>query len=86
VGVAHAVTNTAAGGCYAVSFAARLAGHHRVRALRGAAAWAGGYFGGHLSLTRKVGSADPRLARGMATRSRLRPRLVAPDRRRIKWT
>lgn len=88
-GVAHAAINTAAAGCYAVSFAARLAGHHRAGTgfalAGGTAAWAGGYLGGHLSLARKVGTADPHLVRGMAARSRLRPRLVAPDRRRIRW-
>lgn len=90
VGVAHAAINTTAAGCYAVSFAARLAGHQRVGTgfalAGGTAAWAGGYFGGHLSLARKVGTADPRLVRGMAARSRLRPRLAVPDRRRIRWT
>lgn len=70
VGVAHAAINTTAAGCYAVSFAARLAGHHRAGVgfalAGGTAAWAGGYLGGHLSLARKVGTADSRLTRGMA--------------------
>ena len=90
VGVAHAAINTAAASCYAMSFAARLAGHHRAGTgfalAGGTAAWAGGYLGGHLSLARKVGTADPRLVRGMAARSRLRPHLAAPDRRRLRRT
>jgi uncharacterized membrane protein len=88
-GVAHAAVNAAAASCYAVSLAARLAGHHRAGAgfalAGGTAACAGGYLGGHLTLARKAGTADPRLARGIAARSRLRPRLAAPGRRRLRW-
>ena len=63
VGVVHAAVNGTATSLYAASFLARLRGrHHRGVALAlagGSAAWVGGYLGGHLSLVRKVGTADP---------------------------
>jgi uncharacterized membrane protein len=70
VGVVHAAVNGAATALYAASFLARLRGrHHRGVALAlagGSAAWVGGYFGGHLSLVRKVGTADPSYGPGPA--------------------
>ena len=63
VGVVHAAVNTTAASFYAASLLARLRGRHRrgvVLALAGgSAAWVGGYLGGHLSLVRKIGTADP---------------------------
>ena len=63
VGVVHAAVNAAATSLYAASFVARLRGrHYRGVALAlagGSAAWVGGYLGGHLSLVRKIGTADP---------------------------
>jgi uncharacterized membrane protein len=89
-GVVHASCNVFASLLYLGSWRARRRGARGRGAAFGFAGMtvllAGGYLGGHLSLARKVGTADPRLIRGMAARSRLRPRLVAPDRRRIRWT
>ncbi len=63
VGLVHAVTNGIAIGTYAASWSARRRGRHGAgvrRALIGAAiAGVGGYLGGHLASTRKVGSHDP---------------------------
>jgi uncharacterized membrane protein len=62
VGVVHAVVNSTALTLYAGSLAARLRHRHTSATLLavagGMAATAGGYFGGHLSLVRKVGTAD----------------------------
>jgi uncharacterized membrane protein len=66
VGVVHAVVNSTALVLYASSLAARL--RHRdtpavlLAVAGGVAATAGGYFGGHLSLVRKIGTADPAFA------------------------
>lgn len=66
VGVVHAAGNSAALALYAASLAARLRRRHgagvALALAGGAAATAAGYLGGHLSIARKVGSADPRLA------------------------
>ena len=63
VGVVHAAVNTTAASFYAASLVARLVGHHRrgvgLALVGGGAAWIGGYLGGHLSLVRKIGTADP---------------------------
>lgn len=63
VGVVHAAVNTTAMGLYASSWAARRRGQHVLGVGLGVAggvvATAGGYFGGHLSLVRKIGTADP---------------------------
>ena len=63
VGVVHAAVNTTALTLYTASLLARLRGNHRhgvVLALAGGgAAWVGGYAGGHLSMVRKIGTADP---------------------------
>jgi uncharacterized membrane protein len=62
VGVAHAVINSGATACYAASWIARLRGRHGrgvlLGLLGGCFAWVGGYLGGHLSLVRKIGTAD----------------------------
>ena len=63
VGVVHAAVNTTAASFYAASLLARLRGRHRrgiaLGIAGGGAAWIGGYLGGHLSLVRKIGTADP---------------------------
>ena len=63
VGLIHAAVNGTATTLYAASFVARLRGrHYRGVALAlagGSAAFVGGYLGGHLSLVRKIGTADP---------------------------
>ncbi|HEV2809644.1 MAG TPA: DUF2231 domain-containing protein [Acidimicrobiales bacterium] len=63
VGVVHAAVNTTTLALYTASLLARLRGNHSrgvVLALAGGGAgWAGGYLGGHLSLVRKIGTADP---------------------------
>ena len=63
VGAVHAAVNTTALTLYTASLLARLRGNHsRGVALAlagGGSAWAGGYLGGHLSLVRKIGTADP---------------------------
>lgn len=62
VGVVHAVTNGAATSFYVGSLVARLRGRHRrgvaLALAGGGLAWIGGYLGGHLSIARKVGTAD----------------------------
>jgi len=64
VGVVHAAVNSTALLLYGSSLVARLRGRQgRARLLSvtgGVVATAGGYLGGHLSLVRKVGTADPR--------------------------
>jgi uncharacterized membrane protein len=68
VGVVHALVNTLATACYAASLGPRRRGQPvRTAAWSvtgGLIATAGGYFGGHLSLVRKVGSRDAALAEG----------------------
>lgn len=63
VGVVHAVTNGAAIAIFASSWLARRRGDHGAgvrRSLAGAAvATVGGYLGGHLAASRKVGTHDP---------------------------
>ena len=63
VGIVHASVNGTAALLYGASLAARLRGRHGRGVLLalggGSAAWVGGYLGGHLSLVRKVGTADP---------------------------
>lgn len=63
VGVVHAVTNGAAAAVFASSWLARRRGDHAAgvrRSLAGAAvATVGGYLGGHLAASRKVGTYDP---------------------------
>ena len=66
VGVVHATVNGLAAACYARSMVPRARGQ-RLRAAGwsvtgGLAATAGGYFGGHLSIARKIGSRDAALA------------------------
>jgi uncharacterized membrane protein len=67
VGVVHAGVNSTATLLYASSWLARRRGNHGRAVLLGVAggmtATLGGYFGGHLSLVRKVGTADEALAR-----------------------
>lgn len=63
VGVVHAAVNVTATSLYAASMLARLRRRHRrgvmLALAGGSAAWIGGYLGGHLSLVRKIGTADP---------------------------
>lgn len=63
VGVVHAATNLTATSFYAASFVARLRARHAKATLLGVtggtAAWVGGYLGGHLSVVREIGTADP---------------------------
>jgi uncharacterized membrane protein len=63
VGVVHAGVNSAATVLYGSSWLARRRGAHGAAVVLGVAggvvATAGGYFGGHLSLVRKIGTADP---------------------------
>ena len=63
VGVVHATVNTAATALYASSWLARRRDSHARAVVLGVAggvvATAGGYFGGHLTLVRKLGTADP---------------------------
>lgn len=63
VGVVHAAVNTAAAALYASSWLARRRSAHARAVVLGVAggvvATAGGYFGGHLTLVRKLGTADP---------------------------
>jgi uncharacterized membrane protein len=66
IGLVHAAVNTTALLLYTSSLAARLRGRQGRACLLsvsgGIVATAGGYLGGHLSLVRKVGTADPRFA------------------------
>lgn len=70
VGVAHALLNTGGLILYGASLAARLRGRHRAGVALGLsggiAATVGGYLGGHLSLVRKIGTADPAFTEGRA--------------------
>lgn len=70
VGVVHAQVNTLALGLYTASLVARRRGRHGRGVALGIAggltATVGGYFGGHLSLVRKAGTRDPRLAQPAA--------------------
>jgi hypothetical protein len=63
VGLVHAVTNGAAIGLYAASYAARRQGRHgagaRLALAGGAVLGVGGYLGSHLAQARKVGSRHP---------------------------
>jgi uncharacterized membrane protein len=63
VGTLHAGTNAIALGLYSASLLARLRGRQALGAGLGVAggltAIAGGYLGGHLTLSRKVGTRDP---------------------------
>ena len=63
VGVVHAAANVVATSLCAGSLLACLRGRHRrgvALALAGGnVAWISGYLGGHLSLVRKIGTADP---------------------------
>jgi uncharacterized membrane protein len=65
VGVVHAGVNGTATLLYASSWMARRRGRHAKGVVLGIGgglvATLGGYFGGHLSLVRKVGTADPSL-------------------------
>ena len=65
VGVVHAGVNGTATLLYASSWLARRRGRHVKGVLLGITgglvATLGGYFGGHLSLVRKIGTADPAL-------------------------
>ena len=62
VGVVHASINGVVAGLYAASAVARLRGRHwrgvGLALAGGTGAWVSGYLGGHLSLVRKVGTAD----------------------------
>lgn len=62
VGVVHAAGNTTATALYGLSWLARRSGRHqlgvRLGVGGGVVATVGGYLGGHLSLVRKIGSAD----------------------------
>ncbi len=68
VGVVHAGVNSTAFVLYGSSWLARRRGRHWRGVLLGVGggvmATAGGYLGGHLSLVRKVGTADPAFAEG----------------------
>jgi hemerythrin superfamily protein/uncharacterized membrane protein len=63
VGLVHAAANGTATWLYALSLVARLRGKHRRGVVfglaGGAVATLGGYLGGHLSIVRKMGTADP---------------------------
>jgi uncharacterized membrane protein len=68
VGVVHVGVNSTATVLYASSWLSRRRGRHWTGVLLGIGggvmATLGGYFGGHLSLVRKVGTADPALGDG----------------------
>jgi uncharacterized membrane protein len=68
VGVVHAGVNSTATLLYGASWLIRRRGAHRagvgLGVLGGLVATLGGYFGGHLSLVRKVGTADPGFGAG----------------------
>jgi uncharacterized membrane protein len=63
MGVVHAGVNTSATALYASSWLARRRGRHGtgvvLGVVGGVVATAGGYLGGHMSLVRKAGTADP---------------------------
>jgi uncharacterized membrane protein len=63
LGAAHAVINLTAFALYGTSLAARLRERHArgvcLGLLGGLTATVGGYFGGHLSIAKKVGTSDP---------------------------
>jgi uncharacterized membrane protein len=65
VGLVHAGVNSTATLCYAASLVCRLRDRHRLGVAFGVAGGAlaavGGYLGGHLSLVRKIGTADQAL-------------------------
>ena len=65
VATTHAGLNGVIGVLYALSFLARLRGRHgrgvRLALAGGTLSWISGYLGGHLSLVRKVGTAEPAL-------------------------
>ncbi len=66
VGIVHAGVNTTALALYTASLVTRLRGRYRAATGLGVAggltATTGGYIGGHLSLVRKIGTADPAFA------------------------
>ncbi|HEX3732844.1 MAG TPA: DUF2231 domain-containing protein [Mycobacteriales bacterium] len=66
VGTGHAIVNSAALALYSSSLVARLRDRHTTAVALGLAgglmAIVGGYLGGHLSLTLKVGTTDPAMA------------------------
>jgi uncharacterized membrane protein len=66
VGLVHAGINTVALSLYTASLVTRRRHHHALAVGLGVAggitATVGGYFGGHLTLARKVGTADPAFA------------------------
>ena len=63
VGAAHALLNSAVGGCYLLSWSLRRRGRHRTgiaaALLGGGTAWVSGYLGGHMSLRQYVGTGEP---------------------------
>ena len=71
VGVVHASVNGTATLLYASSWVARRRGRHArgvvLGVFGGLVATLGGYFGGHLSLVREIGTADPALGDGFRT-------------------
>ena len=71
VGVVHAGVNTTATVLYASSWLARSRGRHTTGVLFGIVggllATLGGYLGGHMSLVRKIGTADPSFEREFRT-------------------
>jgi hypothetical protein len=70
VGVAHGLINSGATVCYSASWVARVRGRHGrgvlLGLLGGCFAWVGGYLGGHLSLVRKIATADTAFQSGTA--------------------
>lgn len=74
VGVVHAAGNTTATALYGMSWLARRSGRHqlgvRLGVGGGVVATVGGYLGGHLSLVRKIGSADAGYGADLAVQDR----------------